>query len=114
MIRPPLSLNLVLTTVMSFAATFGSVGDFITVCQLIAQVSKALGDGYGSSSIEYQDLRRELDTFAEVVKYVGTSSNPFLWRLRHTYSDENVDRSSPPGISWNATQTTKMSAASAS
>ncbi|KAK0647092.1 hypothetical protein B0T16DRAFT_414687 [Cercophora newfieldiana] len=58
---------------MSFAATFGSVGDFISICQIAIQLSKALGDGYGSSSTEYQDLRKELDTFAQVVTYIESS-----------------------------------------
>ncbi|KAK5652393.1 hypothetical protein OQA88_10585 [Cercophora sp. LCS_1] len=44
---------------MSFAPTFGSVGDFIAVCQLATQLTKALGEGHGASSTEYQELRRE-------------------------------------------------------
>ena len=56
---------------MPFAATFGSVGDFIAICQLAASLAKALGDGYGGSSTEYQDLRKELDIFIQVLNHVG-------------------------------------------
>jgi len=61
---------------MSFAATFGSVGDFITICQLAAQLSKALGDGYGGSCTEYQDLRKELDVFVQALTQVSESIFP--------------------------------------
>jgi hypothetical protein len=55
---------------MSFAPTFGSLGDFVTVCQLATQLGKALGDGYGGSSSEYQELRGGLDTLVQVLTHV--------------------------------------------
>lgn len=63
---------------MSFVATFGSVGDFVTICQLAVQLAKAVGDGHGASSTEYQDLRNELDTFAQVLTHVGLVHSALL------------------------------------
>ena len=73
-------------TVMSFATTFGSVGDFITVCQIAAQLNKVLGNGYGASSTEYQSLRKELDDFAQVVTYVS-GIIPVLSLMTDTLAD---------------------------
>ncbi|KAK1829516.1 hypothetical protein QBC39DRAFT_356297 [Podospora conica] len=58
---------------MSFGATFGSVGDFIAICQLASKLGKALGDGYCGSSTEYRDLRNELDIFVQVLRHVEES-----------------------------------------
>ncbi|KAK0631300.1 hypothetical protein B0T14DRAFT_1158 [Immersiella caudata] len=58
---------------MSFAPSFGSLGDFVTVCQLAIQLGKALGDGFGGSSTEYQELRTGVDTLVQVLTHVEES-----------------------------------------
>lgn len=58
---------------MPFAATFGSVGDFIAICQVAAKLGKALGNGYCGSSTEYRDLREELDIFVQVLTHVSAA-----------------------------------------
>jgi hypothetical protein len=40
---------------MSFAFTFGSVGDIIAVTQIVAKIISALNDSRGSA-VEYQQL----------------------------------------------------------
>ncbi|KAK6084621.1 hypothetical protein SCUP515_01117 [Seiridium cupressi] len=55
---------------MEFAATFGSLGDIIAVCQLTIQLSRALGIGTAQASAsakEYQELRKELDIFTAIL-----------------------------------------------
>lgn len=63
---------------MPFAATFGSVGDFIAICQVAATLGKALGDGYGGSSTEYRDLRNELDILVQVLTHVSAAFQIFM------------------------------------
>lgn len=58
---------------MPFAATFGSVGDFIAICQVAVKLGQALGDGYRGSRTEYQHLRKELDTFVQVLTHVSAA-----------------------------------------
>lgn len=58
---------------MPFAAIFGSVGDFIAICQVAAKLGKALGNGYCGSSTEYRDLREELDIFVQVLTHVSAA-----------------------------------------
>ncbi|KAK9794209.1 hypothetical protein SCARD494_05786 [Seiridium cardinale] len=55
---------------MEFAATFGSLGDIIAVCQLTIQLSRALGIGTAQASAsakEYQELHKELDIFTAIL-----------------------------------------------
>ncbi|KAK9413534.1 hypothetical protein SUNI508_11856 [Seiridium unicorne] len=83
---------------MEFAATFGSLGDIIAVCQLTIQLSRALGIGTAQASAsakEYQELRKELDIFTAIlVNVVATYehySSPSLDdfdRLLHTVVQE--------------------------
>jgi hypothetical protein len=59
---------------MNVAATFGSIGDFIAICQLAYQLTQILGleqEG-SSSSAEYQQLRNDLDTFLQVLTQVNS------------------------------------------
>jgi len=63
---------------MPFAVTFGSVGDFIAICQVAAKLGKALGNGHCGSSTEYQDLRKELDIFVQVLTHVSAASQSFF------------------------------------
>ncbi|KAK9770307.1 hypothetical protein SCAR479_13048 [Seiridium cardinale] len=86
---------------MEFAATFGSLGDIIAVCQLTIQLSRALGIGTAQASAsakEYQELRKELDIFTAIlVNVVATYehySSPSLDdfdRLLHTVVQECHD-----------------------
>jgi len=56
------------------------VGDLLAICQVASQLSKALGiwGEVSTSVVEYVELRKELDAFGNVLKYVssylGTSS----------------------------------------
>lgn len=54
---------------MSAAFTFGSLGDIITISQLALQLARALDDARGSVG-EYQALRKDLDTFAQILVQV--------------------------------------------
>jgi len=59
---------------MEVALTFGSIGDIIAVCQLAIQLAKALGvDGSGASAsaTDYQELRKDLDTFVQILMHVS-------------------------------------------
>ncbi len=58
---------------MDFSLTFGSLGDIIAVCQLTIQLGRALGVGAASSATSYQALRKDLDTFVQVLMHVSTS-----------------------------------------
>ena len=55
---------------MSFAPSFGSVGDFIAITLLIKDVINALDDATGSRS-EYQQLIRELLSLEKAFLEVG-------------------------------------------
>jgi uncharacterized MnhB-related membrane protein len=55
---------------MEVALTFGSVGDIITVCQLAAQLTRALRDSCGSIK-EYRELQRDLEMLLKVLMQVG-------------------------------------------
>lgn len=55
---------------MSFSATFGSFGDFVTIVILIKDVIKTLDDGKGSSS-EYHQTIRELLSLERAFVEVG-------------------------------------------
>ncbi|KAJ4469760.1 hypothetical protein C8J55DRAFT_193678 [Lentinula edodes] len=57
---------------MSFALTFGSIGDIITVIELLNQIRKALCDSTGSSA-EYQALIVDLDVFSDILDAVKSS-----------------------------------------
>ncbi|KAK8079140.1 hypothetical protein PG994_002947 [Apiospora phragmitis] len=52
--------------IMEVALTFGSVGDIIAICQIAAQLRRALDVSSGSAK-EYQDLRSDLDKFTCVL-----------------------------------------------
>lgn len=54
---------------MSVAFGFGSLGDIIAICQIAWQLGKALDDGRGSAK-EYQELRKDLRVFTEVLMQV--------------------------------------------
>ncbi|SPQ23306.1 da148293-8f97-42f1-93ff-fcc8079fafbe [Thermothielavioides terrestris] len=58
---------------MEVALTFGSLGDIIAICQLCVQLSRALGLGrkaVGGSALEYQELRKDLNLFIQVLLQV--------------------------------------------
>ncbi|KAH7867895.1 uncharacterized protein C8R40DRAFT_1063404 [Lentinula edodes] len=57
---------------MSFALTFGSIGDIITVIELLNRVREALCDSTGSSA-EYQALIVDLDVFSDILDAVKSS-----------------------------------------
>ncbi|KAE9403018.1 hypothetical protein BT96DRAFT_1017253 [Gymnopus androsaceus JB14] len=64
---------------MSFVLSFGSVGDFIAVIQLLNGVREALCDSTGSSA-EYQALIIDLDVFSDILHAVQrafSSANHF-------------------------------------
>lgn len=54
---------------MSFAPTFGSLGDFISTATLIINISRALSDSKGSKS-DYHALVRDLDVLKTAVAHV--------------------------------------------
>ena len=54
---------------MSAAITFGSLGDILAVCQIAWSLGKALSGSRGSAK-EYQDLKKDLDCFAQVLMQV--------------------------------------------
>jgi hypothetical protein len=59
---------------MEVALTFGSLGDIIAIWQLAIKLRRVLGhgcDAIGSSSKEYQELRRDLDLFVQVLLQVN-------------------------------------------
>ncbi len=59
---------------MEFAPTFGSIGDFIAICQLAIRLGQALGVGCGgisSSATDHQDLRKQLDVFVQISMHVS-------------------------------------------
>ena len=60
---------------MSFALTFGSVGDFLTLIGLGIKAVQALLDGAGSTS-EYQDLIAELVALSSVLGLVHSRFTP--------------------------------------
>lgn len=62
---------------MSFAPTFGSLGDFISISILIKQVSQSLNDARGST-VEYRSLFKELDTLDIVVLQVSQACHAYL------------------------------------
>ncbi|OIW29471.1 hypothetical protein CONLIGDRAFT_328831 [Coniochaeta ligniaria NRRL 30616] len=51
---------------MSATFTFGSLGDIITISQLVYQLARALDDSRGSSK-SYQELRKDLDVFGQIL-----------------------------------------------
>lgn len=55
---------------MEATLTFGSIGDIIAVCQLAVQLGKVLGVGAASSAGIYEALRKDLDTFVQVLMHV--------------------------------------------
>ncbi|RYO92152.1 hypothetical protein DL762_001810 [Monosporascus cannonballus] len=54
---------------MEIALTFGSVGDILAICQVVIQLSRALGSTAGSVR-QYQELRDDLDGFVRVLMHV--------------------------------------------
>lgn len=62
---------------MSFAPTFGSLGDFISIGILIKQVIQAVNDGKGST-VEYRSLVKELDTLDLVILQVSQACHAHL------------------------------------
>ncbi|KAF5010875.1 hypothetical protein FDECE_2982 [Fusarium decemcellulare] len=60
---------------MEVALTFGSVGDIIALCQLAAQLGRAVGvgGGDGESVKEYQQLRQDLDLLVRILVEVMTT-----------------------------------------
>ncbi|KAK4444574.1 hypothetical protein QBC34DRAFT_385099 [Podospora aff. communis PSN243] len=58
---------------MDFSPTFGSIGDFIAICQLACELVHILGLGRGGSSsgADYKRLRMELDHFVEFLKQIN-------------------------------------------
>ncbi|KAI3329350.1 hypothetical protein HD806DRAFT_530742 [Xylariaceae sp. AK1471] len=77
---------------MSFAFTFGSLGDIIALAQIAIQLGRALGvvgSKAASSARQYQDLRKELDIFIRVLgqvieTYQQHETSPFLKSLDTT------------------------------
>ncbi|KAH6656979.1 hypothetical protein BKA67DRAFT_176692 [Truncatella angustata] len=76
---------------MEFAATFGSLGDIIAICQITIQLSRALGigtAGASSSAWEYQELRKEIDIFINILLNVVATceqyTSPSLSDLNRT------------------------------
>ncbi|KAK3941234.1 hypothetical protein QBC46DRAFT_353431 [Diplogelasinospora grovesii] len=55
--------------IMEVALTFGSLGDIIAICQIVIELSRALGSTAGSAR-EYQDIREDLDSFVRVLMQV--------------------------------------------
>lgn len=63
---------------MELALTFGSLGDIIQLCQIGIQLSRAIGlgcDAVGQSAVEYEELRREINTFVRILMQVILNSN---------------------------------------
>ncbi|KAH6685669.1 hypothetical protein F5X68DRAFT_209105 [Plectosphaerella plurivora] len=54
---------------METALTFGSVGDIIAICQIVIELSRALGSSAGSAR-QYQDLREDLERFTRTLMQV--------------------------------------------
>lgn len=69
---------------MPVSATFGSVGDIISLCILIKDLCKALDQNRGSSA-EYREIIAELRTLDDVLAQV------VLFFERHECSDELRD-----------------------
>jgi hypothetical protein len=76
---------------MSAAFTFGSVGDIITICQLVVQLSRALSSANGAVR-EYADLRRELDLFAQVLMQASLPARASWAHLASVYHTTNGKR----------------------
>lgn len=57
---------------MSFAPTFGSFGDFISIALLIKEIYTALDEQKGSAK-KYQDLIRSLDILLKTVQAVDSA-----------------------------------------
>ncbi|KAK4111492.1 hypothetical protein N656DRAFT_780793 [Canariomyces notabilis] len=79
---------------MEVALTFGSVGDIIAVCQLAAQLARALRDSCGSAK-EYRELQRDSEMLVKVLMqvietYSQHSLSPYLDGL-NTVTKEVVD-----------------------
>jgi hypothetical protein len=55
---------------MPFAPTFGSVGDFIAVCQLCVALARVLDSEKGSIK-EYQDFRKDIDAYGVILMQVS-------------------------------------------
>lgn len=58
---------------MEVGLSFGSVGDIIAVCQLIAELGKALNDATGSPA-QYQEIHKELDDFVSLLMQASSLS----------------------------------------
>lgn len=58
---------------MDVGLSFGSVGDIIAICQLIAELSKALNDATGSAA-QYQEICKELNGFVSLLMQVSSLS----------------------------------------
>lgn len=72
---------------MEVALTFGSVGDIIAICQLAMQLRQALGVA-SCSTKEYQDTRKGLDSFTQVLMQVR--------KRRHIKNFPSTVLSKPP------------------
>lgn len=59
---------------MSFAVTFGSVGDIIAVTQIVAQIIHALSDSTGSA-VRYQQLLEELHSLTRALNHLDRLSS---------------------------------------
>ena len=71
---------------MSASATFGSVGDIISVCIIIKHLIKALDDSRGSS-VEYQEVIGELSALNRVLLEVE-----LLWTTCGSTNELNAVR----------------------
>src|ERR1700730_13003801 len=58
---------------MSFAFTFGSVGDIIAVTQIVAKIISALNDSR-DSAVEYQQLFAELRSLQKALDHLNKLS----------------------------------------
>ncbi|KAK8030024.1 hypothetical protein PG993_011315 [Apiospora rasikravindrae] len=65
---------------MEVALTFGSVGDIVAICQIAIHLSRALGVGCAEASgsaKEYQDLRKDLDSFTHILVQIVAKNRQF-------------------------------------
>lgn len=72
---------------METALTFGSVGDIIAICQIVIELSRALGSSSGSAR-QYQDLREDLESFTRTLMQVSTSTLS-LSHTKHGLGDDD-------------------------
>jgi hypothetical protein len=72
---------------MPFALTFGSIGDIITISQIIAQLIKALSDSKASAA-EHHQLLTELTSLQKALNHLD-----LLWSSQSNASDSNASDS---------------------